>query len=313
MRYLAAASLLVLLAGCKGAAEGPLNGVLVVYEAGQEETAEAFSSSLQRVVATVDSEQVFSFGYAVRSDLDAALRLRRTILLLVPSESEVPDGMLPAPGGYWCGHDSWARGQALFAAVPGRCDASALSRDLELAYNEHLHAWLYQSFVTTSMSSSERIDSLRALGFFMDIPRSYVTEIWRPEDRFIQFQRSVGEEGVILLSVSWKPADTLGTAMDAVLERQAMARRFFYDASADSVDRARLAVGPWQVHGVPGWVLLGEWRNPEHLNAGGFTSYVLQSGSGMWILDTEIYNPGSEKEPYIREGWLVMNTFSPEG
>jgi hypothetical protein len=313
MRYLAAASLLLLIAGCKGTVEGPMNGVLVVYEEGREELAEAFSSSLQLTVATVDPEPVFSFSFAARGGLDESLKLRRTILLLVDSEEEVPGGLTRAAGGYWRGFDLWARGQTYFAAIPGQCDAAALSRDLEMAYNGHLEAYLYQSFVTTTMSSSARIDSLRPLGFFMDIPRSYVTTTWRPEDRFIQFQRAFSEEGMILLSITWKPADTIGTAQDAVLERQAMARRLFYDASADSVDRARLSVGPWQLHGARGWVLLGAWRNPEHLNAGGFTSYVLQSGSGVWILDTEVYNPGSVKEPYIREGWLVMNTFSPEG
>jgi hypothetical protein len=313
MRYLAAASLLLLLAGCRGAADGPMNSVLVVYEAGQEEAAEAFASSLQRVVATVDPEPVLSFSYALRDELDAGLKLRRTILFIVSPGSDIPGGLTRTTGGYLRGRDIWARGQAVFAASPDSCDAGALSRDLEMAYNRHLEAYIYQSFVSTSMSSSQRIDSLRSVGFFLDVPRSYRTADWRPEDGFIQFQRTLGQEGMIMLTISWKPGGILGTALEAVEARQLMARRYFYDASADSVDMARLSVGPWQVDGFPGWVLLGEWRNPEHLNAGGFTSYVLQSDSGVWILDVEVYNPGSEKEPYIREGWLIMNTFSPEG
>jgi hypothetical protein len=313
MKYAVAASLMLLFAGCKGAAEGPMNGVLVVYGEGQEAQAESISTTLQRIVATVDPEPVFSFSYASMDEMDASLRLRRTVLMLVSSEEEVPGGLEAAPGGYWRGHDVWARGQSFFAAVPGTFDAAALSRNIELAYNGHLEAWIYQSFVSTSMSSTARIDSLRPLGFFMDIPRSYQTAEWRPDDCFLQFQRPVSEEGMMLLSICWKPGDSLGSLEDAIELRQWMARRFFYDASADSIDMARLGSAPWEVHGLRGWFLLGEWRNPEHLNAGAFTSYVLQSDTGVWILDTEVYNPGSEKEPYIREGWLVMNTFSPEG
>jgi len=313
MRYAAVAAIALLLAGCRGAAEGPLNGVLVVYGDGREAAAEAFTGSLQKTVVTVDPEPVFSFVFCPRSQLDASLRLRRTVLLLLDSPAEAPEGLRRSAGGYWRGTDVWARGQTFFAAVPESCDASALSRDLELAYNRHLHDYLYQSFVTTSMSSPARMDSLRGLGFSMDVPRSYRTVVWTPERHFVQFQRPVSDEGVIMLSVYWLPGGSVGDAAHAVEQRQLMARREFYDASADSVDRARLEAGPLELHGLRGWVLLGEWRNPEYLNAGGFTSYVLQSGSGMWILDTEVYNPGSEKEPYIREGWLVMNTFSPEG
>jgi|WetSurMetagenome_2_1015567.scaffolds.fasta_scaffold00082_34 hypothetical protein len=302
----------LLAAGCRSGAEGPLKGVLLVYPQGMEEQADSLSSALQIVVATVDPEPVFAFSYASEDELDASLERRRTILFLCPSVEDVPDG-LERVGSHWAGSDRWALDQAVFAAVPGVTDASELSTAMQLAYDAHLRSYLYRSFVSTGMSSPERIDSLRAVGFSMDVPRSYRTAEWRPEDGFIQFQRTVSDEGAIMISIRWTEGDTLLSAGEAVLRREAVARRFFYDAGADSVDRSRLDLRAMSLGGLGGWRLLGAWRNPEHLNAGAFTSYVLQSDSGVWVLDTEVFNPGEEKEPFIREGWIIMNTFSLEG
>ena len=99
---------------------------------------------------------------------------------------------------------------------------------------------------------------------------------------------------------------------DAILRREAMARRFFYDARADSVDRSAVHWEEIVLNGAEGLRLTGLWRNPEHLNAGAFTSCVLDYGGTGYILDLEVYNPGREKEPYIREGWTIMDSFVPE-
>ncbi len=64
--------------------------------------------------------------------------------------------------------------------------------------------------------------------------------------------------------------------------------------------------------GLSGIQLTGVWRNPEYLNAGSFTSRVLDAGDEWYILDLEVYNPGHAKEPYLREGWIIMDTFVKE-
>jgi hypothetical protein len=70
-------------------------------------------------------------------------------------------------------------------------------------------------------------------------------------------------------------------------------------------------VEPLSLRGLQGWRLLGMWRNPEHLNAGAFTSYVLRDGGRRYLLDMEVFHERREKEPYVREGWIIMNTFIP--
>ena len=87
---------------------------------------------------------------------------------------------------------------------------------------------------------------------------------------------------------------------------------FFFDASADSVDRSRITVEQITQNGMPGWELTGVWRNPDYLNAGSFPTRGLDSGDEWYILDMEIYNPGQKKEPYLREGWIIMDTFLKE-
>jgi hypothetical protein len=315
MRHLPVILLLVstaLLASCRGQSEGPIKGVMVVYPDGLEDQAVQLAESLQIYVPTVEDEPVFSWSFAPQSAFRGDLKARRTVLVLLADSSEAPRG-LSRTGGIWSGRDLWARDQTVYAALLGSVDTDALSESLLSAYEHHLEAWLYRGFVSTSMSSPERMDSLAALGFRMDVPRSWSTEVWKPEEGFIQYQRFVSEEGMLMLSIRWADSDSsLGSSGEAVTWREEMSRRFFYDASADSVDRARLSASPLEVGGASGWILLGSWRNPEHLNAGAFSSYVLSTDSRRYILDIEVYNPGEEKEIYIREGWLIFNTFIPE-
>lgn len=315
-RPVLAAVLIAISSGCmKKDSMGPLEGVLIVYPDGSDAAASAFSDSLQKFVNTVYAEPVFSFSFVPAGSFAGDLRRYRTVLIIANEGSEpaAVSGKLTRCGTFLEGRDVWATGQRVFAAVPGSTDVSALSDSLESAYEEHLRAYIYQSFVSTQMSSPERMDSLASLGFVMDVPRAYRTTEWDPERGFVQFQRRVDDEGLVMISVRWLESDSLPTAEEAVGWRQEMARRFFYDASADSVDRARLSVSPCAFAGARGWELVGAWRNPEHVNAGAFASYVLQAGSRRYILDAEVYNPGEEKELYIREGRLIMKTFVPEG
>lgn len=308
-----AAMLLALLlgAGCAREAEGPLKGVLVVYPDGQEQAADSLTGLYQRTVTTIDPEPVFSFSYCSASEFTGSLRDRRTILFLAADEQGLPGelrGGVPVAGA----RDVWARGQRVFGTVIGSAGPDAVTDSLEDAYNRHLRDWLFQDFVSTSMTSPERMDSLAALGFRMDVPRSYATSEWIPEDGFVQFQRPVSDNGRLILSIRWVGGLEALDADGAVAWRQDMARRFFYDASADSVDRSRLEVLPLSTGGMTGWRLTGAWINPHHLNAGGFTSYVLQDAGRSFLLDAEIYNPDAEKEPYVREGWILMGTFAVE-
>lgn len=302
---------LLLAAGCMEDAEGPLEGVLVVYPAGSERMADSVSTLLQRTVQTIDPEPVFSFAFCTDSAFAGTLRSRRTILFLAERREALPRQLRDGDG-VSSARDVWARDQRVFGAVLGSFDPEELSDSLEAAYDRHLRTYLFREFVSTSMSSPERMDSLASLGFVMDVPRSYSTSEWRPGDGFIQFQRPVSDDGLMMVSIRWTVQPGPPDAAGAVSWRQDMARRFFYNASQDSVDRSRLEILPLECGGLSGWRLTGAWINPHHLNAGGFTSYVLQGGTGSFILDAEVFNPGGEKEPYIREGWILMDTFAVE-
>lgn len=314
MKLLPGAPLLLailLWAGCARDAEGPIKGVLVVYPDGEARTADSLTGLYQRTVTTIDPEPVFSFSFCTAGEFTGSLRNRRTILILADDESDLP-GELRGGGSVSGARDIWARGQRVFGTVIGAADPDEVADSLEEAYDRHLAAWLYQSFVSTSMTSPERMDSLAALGFRMDIPRSYATAEWIPGDGFVQFQRPVSDNGRMMLSIRWVEGLDVLDADGAVAWRQDMARRFFYDASADSVDRSRLEILPLTLGDMTGWRLTGAWINPHHLNAGGFTSYVLQDADGSFLLDAEVYNPDAEKEPYVREGWILMRTFAVE-
>jgi hypothetical protein len=308
----AALSALLVLAACTGKAEGPLKGVLVVFSEGTEQGIDDFVDGLQLRVETITSEAVFDFSFVALDRFEGTLRNRRTILLVVDSPEEFPVRLDPGSDGIYRGRDVWAEGQYVFGAVPGSVDPADLSSALEQAYDDHMWNYVYGSFVSTQMSNPERIDSLAALGFTVDVPKSYFLESWRPGDGFVQYQRQPSDECLLMFSIRWAPGVSSPDAEDAILRREAMARRFFYDAGADSVDRSAVTAEPVAIRGAQGYRLTGVWRNPEHLNAGAFTSLVLDCGGTGYILDLEVYNPGREKEPYIREGWTIMDSFVPE-
>lgn len=310
LRFLPAIALLLMLS-CRQNSIGPLKGVLVVYS---PELASFIDGGglerIQRTVTTVETENVFSWSFAEPDEFTGTLTERRVILFLVTAADELPEGVLAVSPGLFFGEDIWALNQQVIGAVVENGSLPAPLADLlEEAYNTQVHRYIYGSFVNTQMSSPERLDSLAALGFTIDVPKAYTTRIWRPDDGFIQYQRPAGEECLLMLSIRFSEASPELSDSGAILAREAMARRFFYDASADSVDRSRVDVSRITFGGMNGFSLTGMWRNPDYLNAGAFTSRILDSRERRYIMDLEVYNPGREKEPYLREGWVMMDTF----
>lgn len=313
MRYLRIIpAVLILLAGCAGPATGPLKGVLVVYPAGMEmQRLNMVLDRVQKQVDTVEPEDVFDFSVCTTEEFQGDLKTRRTVLFLADDRSELPEELEPS-GGIYLGEDLWASDQYVLGVVmPEFDDWEILSERLESVYDRHIRHHIYGSFVSTQMTSPARIDSLLELGFSMDIPKSYSLADWDPETGFIQYQRRVSEDCLLLLSIRWIEDDMVLSPGEAVTWREAVARNHFHAASADSVDRSRVQVEPLNLRGLEGWKLLGMWRNPEYLNAGAFTSYVLRSDGRRYLLDMVVFHERREKEPYIREGWLIMNTFMP--
>ncbi len=314
MKYLTALSILILLVSCRSPATGPIKGVLVVYGSDVDAgLVDELLEGIQLYVVSVDAEKVFNFSSCTEEMFGGDLKERRTILFVAEQEKQLPD-VLQQIDGIYQANDAWASGQDVFGIVlPGFTQVTELTLLLERSYNEHLSAYIYGSFVSTQMSSPERMDSLRTLGFSMDIPKSYHLSDWDPDAGFLQYQRYVSDECLLLLSIRWIDDDVVLLPDEAVLWREAVARHYFYNAAADSVDRSRVAVDPFELHGLSGWKLLGMWRNPDHLNAGAFTSYILHADERRYLLDMEIFHEHREKEPYIREGWIIMNTFFAGG
>jgi hypothetical protein len=314
MRRILLAALLLLL-GCRQQSIGPVKGVLVVYHEDLAPFIDAGGlEAVQRTVTTVETENVFTWSFAGLDEFQGPLMNRRVILFLVPRAGSLPEGLEETGPGLYAGEDLWARSQQVIGAVvTDGALPEGLSGILEEAYNTQMHRYVYGSFVSTQMSSPERIDSLQALGFSIDVPKAYSTRIWRPDDGFVQYQRTAGEECLLMLSIRFFPAAAELTDTLAVISREAMARRFFFDAAADSVDRTRVTVEPLSFRGMTGRTVTGMWRNPEYLNAGAFTARILDYMGTRYIIDMEVYNPGREKEPYLREGWVMMDTFRTGG
>ncbi|MFO7626053.1 MAG: DUF4837 family protein [Candidatus Fermentibacteraceae bacterium] len=305
------ALVLFLLLSCRQGSIGPIKGVLVVYQPDLAPFIDGGGlDSIQRTVTTVETEDVFSWAFAATDEFTGTLTERRVILFLVETPGDLPDGVEAVSQGLYFGEDIWALNQQVIGAVVENGGLPEPLADLlEEAYNTQVHRYIYGSFVNTQMSSPERLDSLGALGFTIDVPKAYATHIWRPDEGFIQYQRVAGEECLLMLSVRFVAPSPELTDSSAIVAREAMARRFFYDASADSVDRSMVTVSRITFGGMSGISLTGMWRNPEYLNAGAFTSRILDSGERRYIMDLEVYNPGREKEPYLREGWVMMDTF----
>ena len=313
----------ICISSCKHPALGPIKGILVVVSPGMmEKDTELILNNVQRYVESTDREEVFSFSFIEMDEFEKDWKLRRTILFLAETEEDFPCKLESSESGVYHGRNIFANNQLIFGIDeeneldPTSPVLTALADSLEKAYNSHLRNYIYGSFVTTQMSSPERLDSLNSTGFTIDIPKSYCTAMWLPEDGFIQYQRELSTESLLLmLSLRWVDLDRDLTAEESIIWRQAMSRRFFYDAAEDSVDLAKTIVEPLVLHGMNGWRIIGVWRNPEHLNAGAFTSYVLfdSTRGKKYLIDFEIYHPHAPKETYLREGWIIMSSFVPGG
>ncbi|MCD4776890.1 MAG: DUF4837 family protein [Candidatus Aegiribacteria sp.] len=302
----------LLLAACAGPSTGPVKGVLVVYEPSIEmRNVNELLDEIQIHVKTVDTENVFDFSVCSIEDFRDDLKTRRTVLFVTEDSLQLPEELRESEGIYR-GDNVWADDQIVLGIVlPGFTNTGALSNLLEQIYDSHLSSYIYGSFVSTQMSSPERIDSLLALGFSLDIPKSYHLADWDSEAGFIQYQRRVSDKCHLLLSVRWIDDSVVLSPDQAILWREAVSRNYFYDSAADSVDRSSVEVQPLELRGLQGWRLLGMWRNPDHLNAGAFTSYVIRDNGRRYLLDMEVFHEHREKEPYIREGWIILNTFIP--
>jgi hypothetical protein len=299
----------LLLLACTGPSTGPVKGVLIVYAGVEMQLVEDLLQQIQLYVTTVDREEVFDFSICTPDEFRDDLKTRRTILFVAGNPQLLPEE-LEHSGELYTGDDVWAEDQSVIGVVlPDFTDTALLSSLLEQAYNDHLTSYIYGSFVSTQMSSPERIDSLLTLGFSLDIPKSYHLAEWDAEAGFIQYQRRVSDDCLLLFSVRWLDDSIVLSPEDALLWREAVARNYFYDSAADSVDRSSVEVQPIEIRGLHGWRLLGMWRNPEHLNAGAFTSYIMRTNGRRYLLDMEVFHEHREKEPYIREGWIIMNTF----
>ena len=309
---------LLFFVSCKHESIGPINGVLVVYSDSLTDFIDQGGlQELHLIVETVDPEEVFSFSFARVSEFQGTLKTRRTILFLLDHSDTLlmPTVLQAGDSGIYSGSNVWSLDQHVFGVVvdPSSPELpSGLADTLENAYNDQMNNYIFESFVSTSMTSPERMDSLQSLGFTLNVPKSFFVRIWSPDDGFIQYQRQPDDECLLLFSIRMLSTDAELTETNAILAREAMARIFFSDASADSVDRARITAVPIVKNGLVGWELTGVWRNPDYLNAGSFTTRVLDLGGVWYILDMEVYNPGHRKEPYLREGWIIMDTFCKE-
>lgn len=319
MKRILFAALFLLALSCRQESLGPLNGILIVYSAPLADYIDQGGlDDLHLVVETVDPEQVFSFAFADLQEFTGTLKERRIILMLLSEEDadQMPGELQETDPGILSGQDLWALNQQVFGVVvdpSGDENLPELLPDLLLdAYNSQMRAYLYKRFVSTSMSSEVRMDSLGEIGLSLDVPKSYMTHRWLPLEGFAQYQRQPDDQCLLIFSINVLKPDAELTLENAMLAREAMARAFFYDADADSVDRARTTGTQITVGELTGWEITGVWRNPEYLNAGAFTSRVLDTGEEWYILDMEVYNPGYAKEPYLREGWIIMDTFHKE-
>jgi len=303
---------------CKQESIGPVNGILVVYSNSLAEFIDAGGlRDLHLVVETVDPEEVFSFSFAEVSEFHGTLKERRIILLLLDETDKhlFPGSFTELTSGVQGGSDIWAIDQQVFGIIVNPTSPQlpvGLVSLLEEAYNNQMNDYIYESFVSTSMTSQARMDSILSLGFTINIPKSYSVDNWSPEDGFIQYQRQPNDECLLLFSIRTLTTSVELSDSNAVLAREAMARLFFFDSAADSVDRSRISMRSIEYSGLPGWEITGVWRNPEYLNAGAFTTRVLDAGEEWYIFDMEVYNPGMKKESFLREGWIIMDTFFKE-
>ncbi|MBD3166826.1 DUF4837 family protein [bacterium] len=319
---------LLILSGCDAFKRSALEGgseVYVILEGPEMQPMKPLiSDALEREVLTPQPEQRFYITFGNSDSLARATKWANLVMMgALDGEDRVSErigNMLSAEArqGVESGDfnifqrkDAWVRNQTVLFIVAR-------------TYKE-LHAWLsengqevynllaqdrYERMKDKMYSFEEQdelADSLRlAHGWHLRIPHDYLLVESHRNPDYIRLRRHYPDR---FITVAWRPGEPDVVRSDSLIAWRNSVSGTFADPShvnPDFLQKREVTIGGFQAVKV-----MGLWETKSTLGGGPFVSYMLHANGTLYLLDGMVFAPDREKEPFVRQFELILNTFEP--
>jgi hypothetical protein len=147
----------------------------------------------------------------------------------------------------------------------------------------------------------------RDYGWTMKIPRGYHVVREAAGERFVWLRKQQPQRW---LFVHWEQSPDVIFTTEGCIEWRDRVGRDFYDG--DRVVQEYAISQELEFSGRRALQLAGIWENRELLVGGPFRTYCFydQESERRYMVDAAVYAAGTEKEPYLRQVDLIVQSFS---
>jgi hypothetical protein len=245
--------------------------------------------------------------------LDQTGELSETIsAMLTP---EVIEGVRRGDYFVFSKEDEWASGQQMLILVTP--DAASLKKRLQMEKeplfklfdnkrNEQVKKGLYRRYEQKDLAEDIR----ERYGFELRIPHDYVLVREEPEAGWLRLKRGLQPGRWITL---WR-----STTLDEDLIDAAWLYGTWSSLAAQFADPVRanldfLTTVEATVCGFPGMEMRGLWETENSKGGGPFLcrAFYNPADRHVYLLEGEVFNPGGEKEPFLKQLEVILDTFKP--
>jgi hypothetical protein len=204
-------------------------------------------------------------------------------------------------------HDLWADGQTTLFVV-GRSErelVDLLSGDVEglrRQFEESVVEGLTRTMFSLGETPQLTRQTAREFGWRLRFPGGFYAAA-DAEGRVVKFS---AENPVRLVTVHWLDEDlpldpgAWRPHMDRILARYNDGD-FVYDPAT------RAVVTEFQGEPAVRWE--GVWQNEKYTIGGPFRAFAFRRDGRSWILLGQVYNPGNDKVPALRQAEAILHTF----
>jgi len=323
-------SVALLVSGCGGRlpeGSGSLHEIAVIADPMEWSKVQGLlREGLERTVRTPREEKVFHLEWRSPEDFDF-FKSWRNVLLVAQLDGEPQMAGLARSllseevvrrieGGeayVFVKTDVWARDQ-VFVLIVAKGRGALMEKILDsrdelfVTLEEHLNRrvleWVYERGEQQALE--QRL--LDRYGWTLRVPAGYVVEKELPEAHFVWMRKRTPDRWIF---VWWGPIEP-GETVDAQwlrAKRDEIGTRFY---EGDRVANEHMEVSETVINGKPAVKLSGLWENPEKAVGGPFRCYAVvdRRTDTVFVVDGAVYAPGIQKEPYLRQVDLIVQTFS---
>jgi hypothetical protein len=148
-------------------------------------------------------------------------------------------------------------------------------------------------------------------GWTLRVPEEYGVEQELPEAHFVWMRKRTPDRWIFVWWGDIGPEEGVNAEWLRA-KRDEIGARFY---KGDRIAGEGMETSETVIDGKPGIKISGLWENPESVAGGPFRCYAIvdRTAGTVFVVDGAVYAPGIEKEPYLRQVDLIVQTFSTRG